>query len=224
MNKIVCRALIVAAGIGSSAILAAQSGTPATGPGARQSAPSPAPTNQSLASTVTVTGCLQRGSANVDAGASGAPPAGQNATTAAGFILSNAVPSGSGAGGRSTAADAGAPAQAGAATAPGSTTQASSDRGPATAPGRTYTLIEGKTGELTPHVGHQIQVTGSLAGAATTGGPTGTSGARGAAGSTPVGGSGSSSVANQRLQVTAIQMVSPTCPGPTASPTSPPAR
>src|SRR5438094_4636810 len=131
---------------------------------------------------VTVTGCLQKG----DQSSSSATTGTTGSASSAQFILANAKPSS----GSSTAGTTG--------TAPGGATTESSRMG-----GNKYQL-EGSATELEKHVGHQIEVTGTIdrnASGSTAGGA-----AAGAAGS-----ASSRSGANPSLKVTSVKMVSSTC-------------
>lgn len=131
------------------------------------------------ARSVTITGCLQRGteSATGTTGTSGST----RTASAGGFMLMNASM-----GPQSTSASSGS-------------STASVRAGTASA-GAQYRL-EADDSKLTPHVGHKVEVTGSLEESASAG----SSSASGSATST-------AAAAAPRLKVDTVKMVSSTCP------------
>jgi hypothetical protein len=226
----VTTAWLVAIGLGSGAVLSAQA-TP------RGSSTTAQPGQQ--ASPVTVIGCLQRTNTGVPAAATSVD-AGQ--TTGGAFILANARPSVGTAvtsGGPDASGNTGRSGGAGAVgstsgTAPSSGSMPPGSRSGTASPtpttgtaaaragaaggqgavgaARTYTLIESKAGELMSHVGHQIEVTGRFVSAGT-GGATGRTGAAGStSAASSARGSDGAPMANQRVEVTSVMMISPTCP------------
>jgi hypothetical protein len=86
--------------------------------------------------------------------------------------------------------------------------------------GSTY-ILEGQASELSQHNGHEVEVTGTLASAASSTGSTGSStgaasSSPGAAGTTPgssasTAAGGSTASAGQRLNVTSVRMIASTC-------------
>jgi hypothetical protein len=89
-------------------------------------------------------------------------------------------------------------------------------------------ILEGRDADLTPHNGHQVEVTGTIASAAPSSGATsgtapGSTAAGGAtaspgapaAGSTssaPAASASSAASSGQRIQVASVKMISSTCP------------
>lgn len=133
----------------------------------------------SSARSVTITGCLQRGTEGAT-GTSGTSGPTRTAS-AGGFMLMNASM-----GPQSTSA--------------ASSSSASSPRATAAGTGAQYRL-EADESELTPHVGHKVEVTGNLEESASAG----SSSAAGSATST-------AAMAAPRLKVETVKMVSSTCP------------
>jgi hypothetical protein len=174
--------------------------------------------------TVTVVGCLQKGDQ-----ASAAPTGGAASTAAkAEFVLTNARMGGS-ASASGAAAAPGAAAQ-GQQQNPGATgTTGTAGRPNADADNRANAgaemkyHLEGRADELAKHVGHQIEVTGSLSASASNRsgaqGATGTGGAAGradeprAGAASPQSSTGAQASAGQeeRLQVSSIRMISANC-------------
>lgn len=202
-------ALVFAIALSGSALLIAQGGASSTTAQTAQS-------NQAQTGMITVTGCLQRSEMKTDASPNSPQPTTVDAAKAgSNYILTN-VPL-SGATSTSPATRPGSTStggKSGSNPAPGTT--ATSDPGAnvergttsGTDAGRSYTLIEKNSGELAPHVGHQIEVTGTIAnassGANTSATSSSNSSARGATG--------------QRLQISSIRMISTTCPATTSTP------
>lgn len=175
--------------------------------------------------TVTVVGCLQKG----DQASSAAPTGGAATSTAAKaeFMLTNARMGGS-ASASGAAAAPGATAQG--QQNPGTTgTTGTAGRPNADADNRANAgtemkyLLEGRADELAKHVGHQIEVTGSMSASASNRsgaqGATGTAGAAGradeprAGATSPQSSTGAQASAGQeeRLQVSSIRMISANC-------------
>ena len=136
-----------------------------------QDAPAPkAGAQSSAAKTITVTGCVAKAQPAAT-GTAGAPGAAASAKDEAKFVLSNASLSPSGAAG--TAGTAGAPA---------------------TAIASEYKL-DGDDAKLTPHVGHKVEITGTV---------------QESKGATEA---PAASAANApKLKVDNLKMVSPSCP------------
>lgn len=157
--------------------------------------------------TVTVTGCLQPAQAGLaGGGAAGGGAASSTSRSSEGdrFILTNAM---KGSGSRSESSSSGAAAGAGA--------------GAGASSGTTY-VLEGKTDDLRKHVNQQVEVTGRLEPASSSG----TSGSSTRSGSsdrdttqrsdkTAAGGDGASSPSasgtGQRMQVESVRQVSASC-------------
>ena len=167
--------------IGSAAIISAQDQNPRPSPPAAPADPqqqrvevSPA-ARSGAGGNVTIQGCLQRGT-----GASSSTPGATATAGAPGFMLSNATPSTS---------SSSTTQQSGAATATASaSTTATSYR------------LDGEDSKLTPHVGHKVEITGTLDSSS-------------AAGSAPSGGaSASASAMAPKLKVDAVKMIAATCP------------
>jgi hypothetical protein len=79
--------------------------------------------------------------------------------------------------------------------------------------GRSYTLIERNTGELAPHLGHQIEITGTIASPmAGSSGDGANASATGSPNSATAGRASGGPMANQRLEVVGIRMIAATCP------------
>jgi len=79
--------------------------------------------------------------------------------------------------------------------------------------GSTY-VLEGRGSELSPHNGHQVEITGTLASASSTGSSSATTTTPGAAGTTsssPSASSSGSSSTAQHIDVTSVRMIASTC-------------
>ena len=193
----------------SSAVVSAQGGT-TTGSATPQAG------RMGQGDPVTVTGCLQRSDTTGAAGPTGATGVGSpdRSTTAGGsaFILVNASMNTGVAGATSTGTSS-----------TGAGASAATDRGGRGAGmgmgmARTYVLIERNTGELAPHVGHRIEVTGTLAAMAMPAMPAGSSTPPSDSGAGRMGRMGRGAMANQRLQISSMRMISVACdPGPSSS-------
>jgi hypothetical protein len=158
---------------------------------AAQEPPSSASRDQSKdANSITLTGCLAKG----EMGATGTAGSTSASRPAAGgqFVLNNAK--------MGSATTTTSPSAAGGTTA-GGTTAGGATAGAAGTSGASY-ILDGTESELTRHVGHKIEVTGTLdkTASASASAPSATSPA----------GSASASV-QQHLKVTAIKMVSSSC-------------
>ena len=137
---------------------------------------------------ITVTGCLQSGSSSSAAAGN----------TMGSYVLMTSVMSGSSAtAGTSGTTAAGTPATAGTAGTTESGTMTGS--GKMAHPGASY-MLDGKDSELKNHVGHRIEVTGSVAGSMSDM----NHGIDAAA-------SGKTANANQTLKVASIKMISADC-------------
>jgi hypothetical protein len=154
--------LISATGIG----VALQAQTPST--------PTQTPSTSSNANKVTVTGCIQRASAQTPTGTSGTSGAAVPDTQ---FILANA--------------------SAGTSTAGTSGTANPSSSAMSTAP--RYRLDDGAESKITPHVGHKVEITGTVDEQSH---PTGSGATAGAT---------SSGAAAPKLKVDSIRMIASSC-------------
>jgi hypothetical protein len=181
--------------------------------------------------TVTVTGCVQDGSGSSGSTSSASP---STKTGSGGYVLANAT---TGAGSDGNAASRpGATGSTGAGTSTGS---ASAAPGGTTAGANAMYTLEGKNDDLKKHVGHRVEITGTLASGSgdrakttadssagggtsssaggTTAGTTGTS-ATGAAGTTraasprsDASGTDMGAGAHGRIRVSSIRMISSDC-------------
>jgi hypothetical protein len=154
--------------------------------------------------TITVTGCLQNG-AGPSAGATGSSSAAE--ARGGGYMLANASPTASG-GASGTAA-----------TSAGSTSSGTTSSNA----GASY-MLEGNDSDLQKHVGHRVEITGTLdsranGGASSTGSTSsGTSGTTSATGSgtgtgssTSAGSAMASNGGAQPLRVSAVRMIASDC-------------
>jgi hypothetical protein len=148
---------------------------------------------------VTVTGCLQKGD---QSGSSTAATTGSSSTKGSEFILANAK-MGSGTGSTSGTTGTTGGTTAGGTTTGGATTGSESSR----TSGNKYEL-EGSESQLSPHVGHEIEVTGTIDRSASSSGSSTPSTTGGTTSSTSRTGSMG---ANQLLKVTSVRMISSTC-------------
>ena len=158
--------------LGLTAAVMAQNPAPSGSPDARAS-------QSASARSVTITGCLQRGTEGTT-GTSGTSGSTRSAS-AGGFMLTNA----------STGPQS---------TGPGSSAGTSSTRTSTIGAGAQYRL-EADESKWTPHVGHKVEVTGSVEESASAG----SSSAAGSATST-------AAMTAPRLKVEMVKMVSSTCP------------
>ena len=155
---------------------------------AAQTAGSATSDQKSSGSTMTITGCLARadeaGGATGTTGSTATPPSSSASSSTDKFVLKNAKSGSSSPSSSTTTAT------------PPSTTGTS---------GSTY-MLEGKTSDLKMHVGHQVEITGKLAGdsSSTSRSSTSTS----AAGATS---SSSSTMSGQKLEVESVRMIASTC-------------
>lgn len=188
--------LFVAGALAATAALGAQGPNPANtpppdsaAPPGVQRAPAPPSAQARTPATVTVTGCIQNAPAATASGAPGANPGqanrDQSAPGQAGqrFILSN---------GRMA-----------------STGDATRTAVGTTGTGMTTYQLEGQTAEVSPHLNHRVEITGTLQSSSASA----TGGANSAAGSTAAG---------PTLRVTSVRMLAMTCddsktPGTTGS-------
>ena len=131
--------------------------------------------------TVTVTGCLQDGSATPG-----------NSTTGAGYILANAMTGSSSTTGSTTGSTTAMP--------PTSTTAGTTGTTGSTARGMSY-VLDGHESELKSHVGHRIEVIGTVE-------PK--SGASSAT-STSTAGSAARAMEEAKLKVSSVRMISADC-------------
>jgi hypothetical protein len=140
-------------------------------------------TQSSSARMMTITGCLQRGSDSAT-GTSGSASSSRSASSGD-FILTNASMGAASA--SSTAGTTGS-------------SSASSQARSASGAGTQYRL-DADASKLTPHVGHKVEVTGTLDSSASPG-------ASSAAGSS----TSTAAMSAPRLKVDSVKMVSSTCP------------
>ena len=186
MNKKILTSLIAICA--SATIVAAQ----APAPGGRTPTPGaaptqPAPSAAAKADSVTLEGCIQRSASNPSATPGATGTAG---STTGQFVLANAMkPMGAAAG--STAS--GSVGTAGRTTADSATAVMAS----------TYRL-DGDSSKLTPHVGHKVEVTGSVQMISSIGAPSAT------AGGTPSA-SASSVASAPTFKVDTVKMVASSC-------------
>ena len=171
----------------SATIAAAQAPAPGGQPPTPGTAPTqPAPSAAAKADSVTLEGCIQRNTSTPSATPGATGTAGSNAGQ---FVLANAMkPTGAAAGSVGTAGRTSADAS--------SATIASMYR------------LDGDTSKLTPHVGHKVEVTGSVQMPSSTGAPSASVG--GAASGTPS--ASASSAANAPMfKVDSVKMVAASC-------------
>lgn len=176
--------LFVAGVLAASTTVAAQVGSPVATPpadnnerpGTQRTTPAPA-AQAEVKNTVTVSGCLQNAPAAATASGRGSP----DAAAAGGFVLANPQMTASGA-----AADRGVVGTTG------------SDV-------ETTYRLDGDAKMLSPHVNHQVRITGTLQSSAAS--------ATGAARSAP-----GSTAAGATLKVESVEMVDATCASASPSP------
>jgi hypothetical protein len=141
------------------------------------------------ANAITLTGCLAKGDSLGATGTSGSTSPART-TTSAQFVLNNAK--------------MGSAASTTAAT-PGGTTAGGTTAGAAGTSGASY-ILDGTESELTRHVGHKVEITGTLDKSASS-----PSSSAPATTTPPAAGSPSMASAQQHVKVTAIKMVSSSC-------------
>jgi hypothetical protein len=197
--------LFVAGALAATAALGAQAQNPANTPPpdnaaqpGTQRTPAPPSAQTRADNTVTVTGCVQNAPMASAPGASATPPGQANRSgsqTGQRFVLSNGTMASTGASGRSAVGTTGT--------------------------GMTTYQLDGQTADLSTHVNHRVEITGTLQNSSASS----TGSANAAAGATAAG---------PTLRVTSVRMLSMTCdaaktpgttgstiPGPTGSSTSP---
>jgi hypothetical protein len=174
--------------------------------GVSLAAQTPAATQSGTPSTVTVTGCLQRGnSMSGTTGTTGSATSGTSAASASAsasdhFMLTNAK---MGSGSSSTTGAAGSATTG----TTGSGTSATGAAGSSTS-GASY-VLEGSTSDLSSHVGHEIEVRGKID-SSSTGSSYGSGASTGSAAAGATTGSASATSA-QKLQVESVRMIASTC-------------
>ena len=168
------KAATMAIVLGCGAIIAAQEPAQAPPTGRPEQPPAAA---KAAPSKTMVTGCVQRAEASGATGTTGAVGAAR-AASAAQFTLTNAA---IGSGGSASAAPSGAGGGADAAKS-----------APAGTSGSTY-MLDDPSNKLAAHVGHKVEITGTLASAG------------------PASASGATARAGQRLEVSEVKMVAATC-------------
>jgi len=203
-------AAVALAAVGAGSLAAQESGSPSRGQGQPSGSNRGVDQQPSGSQTVTVTGCVQR---NADAGAT--------SSTARFTLMASAVggqrsgtPGSAGSteatrGGSAGTTQGGGSAPAGVAQGAGGATNQSQSGTSASSPinrPMTYTL-EG--GDVAKHVGHQVEVTGTVASAATSGSTTNSGVSAG--NQSAVGTTGDSARSGQTLRVTSIRMLSESC-------------
>jgi hypothetical protein len=167
---------VIAATVCTFAIgLSAQSTSSSTSSTSRQS-------SSTAADHITVTGCLQRDTMGSPAGATGTSGSTSASTSASGFVL-NVSPSSS-----STGSTAGG-TTAGGTTAGTSGTSASSYK------------LDSDDAKLSPHVGHKVEITGTLDKAMSSSSSTAPSGST----------SSASSSMSPKLKVDSVRMIASSC-------------
>src|SRR5205814_4326580 len=154
---------------------------------AAQTTPPSSQTPSSSADKVTVTGCIERSSASPSStpgttGTSGTTSSPSSSSSSSKFIL-NTSPAGSGAAGTS-----------------GTTSTSSTPSASASASAKSYQL-DADDSQLTPHVGHKVEITGTVEG--------GSSSSRTSTSST--GATASSSVSQPKLKVDSVRMIASSC-------------
>jgi hypothetical protein len=169
------------------------------------------PSSQSQSGTVTLTGCLQKGSQSGTAGTSGTGSTSGSATSSPSssssgreqFILTNAQ---MGSSSRSSASGTSGSAT-GSSTA-GTSTSGTSGSASSASSGSRY-ILDGQESELTKHVGEKVEITGTLASAG--GAASGGASSSGTSGTATGGTSSTSSASGQRVRVQSVKTVASTC-------------
>jgi hypothetical protein len=161
------------------------------------------PSSQSSSGTITLTGCLQKGSAS--GGTTGTSGTGSTSSTSGTsssssssggqFVLTNAQ-MGSGSSSRSSSSGTSGTAGAGS-----SSSSASS--------GSRY-ILEGQESELTKHVGEKVEITGTLASGSSSSSPSATSSA-GTSGTSASGSASMPSSSGQKVKVQSVTTVASSC-------------
>jgi hypothetical protein len=175
-----------AVAFGSVALVSAQN------PPSSQTPTSQTRSSQSSSRSVTVSGCLQRGTDSAT-GTTGTASSSRTAS-AGGYLLINATPGSSAATSPSTSSSS----PAGSSSA---TSSSSSSPSRATAGAGTPYRLDADESKLSPHVGHKVEVTGTIEESSSAG----SSSAAGSATST-------AAMSSPRLKVDSVKMVSSTCP------------
>jgi hypothetical protein len=196
MKRARLMATVALAGAGVMTIAAQETRTPAggntTGDQNRTTQQTPTtqtPSNQAAAGTTTITGCIQ----------SSGEGAARTYT-----LMANAAGTGSGSG---ATAGSGASSTSGAGATAGARTEGAA--GQSSRAGMTTYTLEGN--EVAKHVGHQVEITGTLA-SSTTGSRAGnTTGAAGANDRSSAVGTSGADGDRQTLRVTSVKMLSTTC-------------
>src|SRR5580765_21518 len=148
---------------------------------AGQTSPAQRPTSTTASDSITVTGCLQRESSTATAGTTGTSGSTSASSSVSGFILKVIPPS--------TASTTGS-------TAAGATTTGTS--------GNTASYkLDADDSKLTPHVGHKVEITGSLDKSMSTA-PAGSTSAAGGA-------SASAGSNGPKLKVDTVRMIAASC-------------
>jgi hypothetical protein len=155
---------------------------------AAQTTPPPTQTpSSSSANKVTITGCIERASSPTgtpgSTGTSGSASAGETK-----FVL-NTQPAGSGAAGTS-----------GTGTSTSGTSSSSSPSASSSASAKSYRL-DADDSQLTPHVGHKVEITGTVEGGASTSSTTSSSSSA----------SSSSTATAPKLKVDSVKMIASSC-------------
>jgi hypothetical protein len=146
-----------------------------------QTSPTQRPTSTSASDSITVTGCLQRESSTATAGTTGTSGSTSASSSASGFVLKVIPPS--------SASTTG--------TAAGATTTGTS--------GNTASYkLDADDSKLTPHVGHKVEITGSLDKSMSSTAPAGSTSAAGGA-------SASAGSNGPKLKVDSVRMIAASC-------------
>jgi len=149
-----------------------------------QTSPTQRPTSTTAADQITVTGCLQRESASATAGTTGTTGTATSSSSASGFVL-NVTPA-----------------------SPSSTASSSSSTAAGATTGTSGTAskyrLDADDAKLTPHVGHKVEITGSLDKSMSSTAPAGSTSAAGGA-------SASAGSNGPKLKVDSVRMIAASC-------------
>jgi hypothetical protein len=162
-----------------TSLIAATACTLAIGVSAQTTPPTQRPSSSSASDQITVTGCLQRESSSATAGTTGTSGATSASSSASAFVLKVTPPS--------------SPAGS----AAGATT------GTAGSTATSYKL-DADDAKLTPHIGHKVEITGSVDKSMSSTAPAGSTSAAG--GATASAGSNA-----PKLKVDSVRMIAASC-------------
>lgn len=167
-----------------TSVIAATACTFAIGLSAQTTPPSSQtsrPQSSSASDRITVTGCLQKDSASATAGATGTSGTTSATATASGFVL-NVTPSSS------------SPSSSTSATTPSTSGTSASN----------YKL-DGEDSKLSPHVGHKVEITGTVDKSMSSTAPSGSTS------TSSTSGTSSSSSNAPKLKVDSVRMIAASC-------------